>query len=529
MRYRPTIAVFMALLTGALDLHGQAPAAPPVVADGLELTIDAVHASFRSGALTCRQLVATYLARIAAYDKSGPALNTIQALNPRALQDADRLDAAFKASGPVGPLHCVPVLVKDQVDTSDMPTTYGSAVFNGFIPPADATVVTRLKKAGTVIIAKTTMGEYASSYFGSASGPIRNAYDPTRNASGSSGGTGSGIAANFALVGIAEDTGGSTRGPAAVNNLVGLRPTLPLVSRHGLFPARPSTDTLGPVARTVRDAALLFDAIVGYDPKDPVTAYAVGHVPTSYTASLSTDGLKGARIGVIRQPMDARTDVVSDDYARVRVVTDKAIADLKSLGAEIVDPITIPAIIDLVTKGYDGNVFETEAAIDAYLAERPRAPVKTLREILLSGKVAPARARTLITSLGRSRDDPGYAQVQRVAEEIRQTVLSLMADHRLDALVYATFDQPPGRIPHDVMTRAVVEDMTGPGNNRRLSPVIGFPAMTVPAGFTTDGLPVGLELMARPYAEPMLFRFAYAYEQATRHRKPPATVPPVRR
>ena len=528
MRHRPAIAVFMALLTGALDLHGQAPAAPPVVADGLELTIDAVHASFRSGALTCRQLVATYLARIEAYDKSGPALNTIQALNPRALQEADRLDAAFKASGPVGPLHCVPVLVKDQVDTSDMPTTYGSAVFNGFIPPADATVVTRLKKAGTVIIAKTTMGEYASGYFGSAAGPIRNAYDPTRNASGSSGGTGSGIAANFALVGIAEDTGGSTRGPAAVNNLVGLRPTLPLVSRHGLFPARPSTDTLGPVARTVRDAALLFDAIVGYDPKDPVTAYGVSHVPASYTASLSVDGLKGARIGVIRQPMDARTDVVSDDYARVRVVTDKAVADLKSLGAEIVDPITIPAIIDLVTKGYDGNVFETEAAIDAYLAERPRAPVKTLREILLSGKVAPARARTLITSLGRTRDDPGYAQVQRVAEEIRQTVLSLMADHRLDALVYATFDQPPAPIPHDVMTRTDVE-LTGIGNNRRLSPVIGFPAMTVPAGFTSDGLPVGVELMARPYAEPTLFRFAYAYEQATRHRKPPATVPPLRR
>jgi Asp-tRNA(Asn)/Glu-tRNA(Gln) amidotransferase A subunit family amidase len=528
MRHRLAIAIFLALLTGALQLHGQAPALPPPMADGLELTIDAVHAAFRSGALTCRQLVATYLARIEAFDKSGPALNTIQALNARALQDADRLDAAFKASGPVGPLHCVPVLVKDQVDTSDMPTTYGSAVFRGFIPPADATVVTRLKNAGTVIIAKTTMGEYASSYFGSASGPIRNAYDPTRNASGSSGGTGSGIAANFALVGIAEDTGGSTRGPAAVNNLVGLRPTLPLVSRHGMFPARPSTDTLGPVARTVRDAALLFDAIVGYDPKDPITAYGVGHVPASYAASLSADGLRGARIGVIRQPMDARTDVVSDEYRRVRVVTDKAISDLKAQGAEIIDPVTIPAIIELVNKAYDGNVFETEEAINAYLADRPHAPVRSLRDILLSGKVAPARARTLISNVGRSRDDPGYAEVQRLAERTRQTILTLMADHRLDALVYATFDQPPGRIAHDVMTSTVVE-MTGIGNNRRLSPVIGFPAITVPAGFTSDGLPVGLEIMARQYAEPMLFRFAYAYEQATRHRKPPATVPAVRR
>lgn len=529
MRHRVATAVLIAFLAGALDLDGQSPVAPPARADGLELTIDGVHAAFKSGALTCRQLVASYLARIEAYDKSGPALNTIQALNTRALQEADRLDSTFKASGPIGPLHCVPVLVKDQVDTSDMPTTYGSAVFHGFVPPADATVVTKLKSAGAVIIGKTTMGEYASSYFGSASGPIRNAYDPARNASGSSGGTGSGIAANFGLVGIAEDTGGSTRGPAAVNNLVGLRPTLPLVSRHGLFPARPSTDTLGPVARTVRDAALLFDVLVGYDPKDPVTAYGVGHVPATYTASLAGDGLKGARIGVIRQPMDARTDVVSDDYSRVRVVTDKAIADMRALGADIVDPVTIPAVIDLVTRGYDGNVFETEEAISAYLADRPQAPVKTLREILLSGKVAPARARTLIANVGRSRDDPGYAQVMRLAEQTRQTILTLMADHRLDALVYATFDQPPARIPHDVMTRTVVEDMTGVGNNRRLSPVIGFPAMTVPAGFTRDGLPVGLELMGRPYSEPMLFRFAYAYEQATRHRKPPATVPALGR
>ena len=529
MRHRPAMAVFMALLSGALDLHGQAPAVPAARTDGLELTIDGVQAAFRAGTLTCRELVASYLARIEVYDKSGPALNTMQALNTRALPEADRLDAAFKASGPVGPLHCVPVLVKDQVDTSDMPTTYGSAVFHGFIPPADATVVTKLKSAGAVIIGKTTMGEYASSFFGSASGPIRNAYDPTRNASGSSGGTGSGIAANFGLVGIAEDTGGSTRGPAAVNNLVGLRPTLPLVSRHGLFPARPSTDTLGPVARTVRDAALLFDAIVGYDPKDPATAYGVGHVPATYTASLSLDGLKGARIGVIRQPMDARTDVVSDEYGRVRVVTDKAIGDLKALGAEIVDPVTIPAVIDLVSRAYDGNVYETEEAISAYLADRPHAPVKTLREILLSGKVAPARARTLIANVGRSRDDRGYAQVLRLAEQTRQTILTLMADNRLDVLVYATFDQPPARIPHDVMTRPVLEDMAGVGNNRRLSPVIGFPAITVPAGFTSDGLPVGLELMGRPYAESMLFRFAYAYEQATRHRKPPATVPALRR
>ncbi len=526
MRVASLIA--MVLLASVVAPRAQSPAASGAGA-GLELTIDGVHAAFRSGALTCRQLVATYLARIEAYNKTGPALNTIQILNPRALQDAERLDAAFKASGPVGALHCVPMLIKDQVDTSDLQTTYGSAVFSNFVPPQDATVVTKLKNAGAVIIGKTTMGEFASGYFGSAAGAVRNAYDPTRNASGSSGGSGSGVAANFGLAGIAEDTGGSTRGPAAVNNLVGLRPTLPLVRRGGLFPARPTTDTLGPVARTVRDAALIFDAIVGYDPKDPITAQAVGHVPATYTASLRSDGLKGARIGIIRQPMDARTDVHSDDYRRVRAVIDKAIADLRSLGAEIVDPVTIPDVIGRVTQGYDGNVFETEEAINAFLAARPNTPVKTLREILLSGKVAPARARTLITSLGRSTDDPGYVQVRRVSDQTRQIVFTLMADHRLDALAYATFDQTPGRIPHDVMTRTVVEDSRGFGNNRFLSPIIGFPALTVPAGFTSDGLPVGLELMARPYAEPTLFRFAYAYEQLTRHRRPPDTVPGLHR
>jgi len=385
--------------------------------------------------------------------------------------------------------------------------------------------VTRLKKAGAVIVGKATMGEFASGYFGSASGPIRNAYDPKRHASGSSGGTGSGIAANFATAGIGEDTGGSVRGPAAVSSLVGLRPTLPLVSRHGMFPARPTTDTLGPMTRTVRDAAILLDAIAGYDPHDPVTAYAVGQIPASYTSSLATDGLRRARIGVIRQPMDARTEPASDDYKKVRVVMDKAIGELKTLGADIVEPVTIPGLIERVTRAYDGNVYETEPAINTFLAAHPTAPVRTLRDILLSGKVVPSRARALMTSVGKSVDDPGYLQVLRAAEEIRQIVLAEMADQRLDAVAYATFDHQPSVIAADVMTRLVVDDVAGIGNNRRLSPVLGFPALTVPAGLTSDGVPVGLELLGRPFAEPTLFRLAYAYEQGTHHRKPPASTP----
>jgi Asp-tRNA(Asn)/Glu-tRNA(Gln) amidotransferase A subunit family amidase len=493
----------------------------------VEATIDDVRAALASKQITCRALVEQYIKRIEAYDKSGPALNAVQTINRRAPQDAERLDAAYAASGPVGPLHCIPMLVKDQVETSDMQTTYGSAVFKDFVPQRDATIVTRLKKAGAVIIAKTTMGEFASGYIGSAFGVVRNAYDPTRSASGSSGGTGSGIAANFATVGIGEDTGGSVRGPAAVNNLVGLRPTLPLVSRFGMMPARPTTDTLGPIARSVKDAAIVLDVIAGYDADDPVTAYAVGQVPATYTQSLTADGLMGARIGVIREPLDPRTDPASPDYKQVRAVIDRAYADLTRLGATVVNPVTIPDIAGRSVKLYDGNVFETEAATNRYLAQHPNAPAKTLSEILLSGKVAPARARVLAGVLGHTTDEAGYLQLLLMQEELRRAVLASMADQRLDALVYATFDHSPVKIPPDAMTRTVI-DSTGPGNNRRLSPVLGFPAMTVPAGFTAEGLPVGLEFMGRAFAEPTLFRLASAYERGTHHRKAPETTPGLR-
>jgi Asp-tRNA(Asn)/Glu-tRNA(Gln) amidotransferase A subunit family amidase len=471
-------------------------------------------------------LVAGYLKRIASYDKSGPFLNALQFVNPNALQEADRLEATFKASGPVGPLHCIPVLVKDQLETADMPTTYGSSVFKDFVPQRDATVIAKLRKSGAIIIGKTTMGEFASGVVSSAGGVIRNAYDPQRHASGSSGGTGSGIAANFATVGIGEDTGGSVRGPASVSSLVGLRPTTPLVSRFGMLPARPSTDTIGPITRTVRDAAILLDVIAGYDPNDPLTAYAVDHLPPSYTSELRMDGLKGARIGVIHQPMDSKTDVESEDYRKVRAVTDRAIEELRALGAEVVDLMEIPNLIASIAKTYDGNVFETEAATNAYFAQHANAPAKTLRQILLSGKVVPSRVSALMDTIGKSTNDAGYAELQRIIENTRQIILTLMADNRLDAIVYATFDHQPIRLAPDTMTRPTIDDKLG--TNRKLSPILGFPAISVPAGFTTDGIPVGIELMARPFAESALFKFAYAYEQGTHHRKPPSSTPALR-
>jgi Asp-tRNA(Asn)/Glu-tRNA(Gln) amidotransferase A subunit family amidase len=361
--------------------------------------------------MTCRQLVELYIKRIEAYDKTGPGLTAVQTLNPNAIRIAEQMDETYQSSGLTGPLHCIPILVKDQVETSDMPTTYGSAIFEDFVPERDATVVIRLKQAGAIILGKTTMGEFAASFSGSAFGVVRNPYDPTRNPSGSSAGTGAGIAANFATVGIGEDTGGSIRGPAAVGSLVGLRPTVPLVSRHGMMPARPTSDTLGPITRTVRDAAILLDAIAGYDPNDQVTAYAVGQVPSSYTTFLRENGLIGARIGVIREPMDAKTDTDSDDYKKVRTIIDQAIGELQSLGAELVDPITIPDVQDRIGKVHAANVYETAEAIERYLQAHPAAPVKTLKEILLTEKVLPRRATQLMNNVGKSRDDAGYLEV----------------------------------------------------------------------------------------------------------------------
>ena len=508
-------AAALLLVTGAANAQGFRL---------LEATIDSVQASLSSGEITCRELVERYLERIEAYDKQGAELNAIQHVNSQALEEADELDAALEASGLVGPLHCVPVLLKDQVETSDMPTTYGSATFAGFVSERDATIVTRMKQAGAIVLAKTNMGEFASRYVGSAYGVIHNAYDPTRNPSGSSGGTGAGIAANFGLVGIGEDTGGSIRGPASVHSLVGLRPTMPLVSRFGMMPASPTNDTLGPITRTVEDAAILLGVIAGYDPNDPMTAYSVGRVPESYRMLLDEDGLMGARIGVIRQPMDPKTDPESDDYKKVKAVIDVALEDIASLGADVIDPVEVP-LIELVHETYAKNNFETEQAMNAYLAELSDAPVSSLREILLTGKVTPWRASDLMGVLGLSTQDIGYLEVLLTREKIRQSVLTVMAEARLDALVYATFDHQPTLIAPDVLTNAQPDDAYGRGNNRRLSPLIAFPAVTVPAGFTDDGLPVGLELLGRAFSEGMLLRFAYAYEQATQRRQPPATTP----
>jgi Asp-tRNA(Asn)/Glu-tRNA(Gln) amidotransferase A subunit family amidase len=342
------------------------------------------------------------------------------------------------------------------------------------------------------------------------------------------------VAANFGLVGIGEDTGGSIRGPAAVSNLVGLRPTLSLVSRFGMLPANPTQDTMGPMTRTVADAARVLDVIAGYDPNDPITAETVGRMPQSYTTALKPDALRGVRLGVLRtnRPTAQRDTSATPDsaalalvaeYELVRVLFDRAIAELRALGAEVVDSIDIPAL----AQRRQGNNFETEQATDAYFAQHPNAPVRTLREILLSGEVNPWRARSLIGELGHTTNDPGYLNVMQGREALRVSVLKTMVDLRLDAIIHMTFDAPPTLIASDVLTNPRPIDGYGRGDNRGLSPSIGFPALTVPAGFTPDSLPAGLEFLGRPFSEAQLLAYGFAFEQRTKLRRAPRTAPPL--
>lgn len=536
-RAAPSIAALVLL---AAPVHAQR-------FDVIEATIPSVHEALNAKQLTCRELVQQYLDRIAAYDKSGPALNAIQHVNPRALQEADSLDAVQQSGAARGRLHCVPVLLKDQVEARGMPTTYGSILFKDFVPQRDATIVQRMKAAGAIILAKTTMGEFASRYVGSAAGIIRNAYDPTRNPSGSSGGSASAVAANFGLVGIGEDTGGSIRGPAAVSALVGLRPTLQLVSRFGMMPANPTQDVLGPMTRTVGDAARLLDVLVGYDPNDPITAASVGRLPESYTTALNTGALKGARIGVIRAirdtsstaqaprrdstlsadslaKLDSAVQYRNGEYRKALPVVERAIASLQTQGAVLVDSLEIPR----PSVRSEGNDFETEQATNEYLAQHPNAPVQTLKDIVLSGTAVPWRGRQLLGYLNKTTNDPDYLSVMLYRDAMRTAVLKLMADHQLDAIVYATYDAAPTPIADDVLTNSRPLDGYGLGDNRGLSPTLGFPALTVPAGFTSDGLPIGLEFLGRPFSEPQLLGLAYAFEQGTTYRRAPVTVPALR-
>ena len=489
--------------------------------DVVETTISDIHRGFSSGALTARALVQTYLDRIEAYDRNGPCLNSIISINPQALAEADRLDAACARSGLIGPLHGIPVVMKDQGDVNEMPTTLGSVLFKNHMPGRDAFVVDRLKRAGAIFIAKSTLGELgAGATHGSLFGSTRNVYDLARTSGGSSGGTGVAVSANLATVGIGQEGFASIRRPSTWNGIVGMRPTAGLVSRTGVYAGWPMINgSLGPMTRTVTDLAKLLDCMAAYDPEDPVTAHGVGKAPQGFVESLKPDALAGARIGVLREPLGFAVEPDSEDFAKVGEVFDEAVADLRAAGAESVDPIVIASIADLLALRA-ANIEDDEESFRIYAAGSAAAPFGSRAEAmgspLFSEVLRGARARW------ESRPQPEAHHAYLKARDLLMTrLLQVMADHRLDAIVHKAVEHQPTLI-EDGINPPYVNQKGAPHLNTFL---IFVPSIVVPAGVTRDGLPAGITILCRPYDDARMIRFAFAYEQATGHRQAPVCAP----
>ena len=497
-------AVLTWLAAGTV-LLGQA-AAPPF--DVFEKTIPELAAAMAAGSVTSQALVEAYLARIEAYDHRGPAINAIITVNRGARAQAAALDRERAAQGPRGPLHGVPIILKDNYDTADLPTTAGSIALKGSMPDRDAFQVRKLRDAGAVVVGKANLHEFARGIttISSLGGQTLNPYDTTRNPGGSSGGTGAAIAANFAAVGMGTDTCGSIRYPASHNSLVGLRPTLGLSSRGGIVPLSLSQDVGGPLARSVTDIAIVLDATVGVDPDDPITSRGAARRPASYLAALDRDGLRGARVGVLL-PLFGE----AQDDLRAGSVVRTAIQAMEQRGARAV-PI---ASGDIPTDA-DGIAiirFDFATNINDYLRRTPRAPVRTHDEILEKHLVLPALEQTFRRDAA-SIDSDDYRAIVARHEALRASLVKIMDDQQVVALVYPTLRRTAAKIGEPQA-----------GGNCAASAATGLPAITVPAGFADDGMPVGLELLGRPFAESDLLRLAYAFEQATRHRHPPALTP----
>jgi amidase len=485
----------------------------------VEATIDDIHAAYKSGQLTCRQLVQTYLDRIEAFDKKGPAINAIITIDSDALKEADRLDAAYKASGPVGPLHGIPVIVKDQADVRGMPTTLGSVLFKNYYPDRDSFVAENLRKAGAVILAKATLGELGGGdTHGSLFGSTRNPYDLARTVGGSSGGSAASVSANFSTVGVGQEGLASIRRPSTWNGITGMRPSAGLVSRGGVYGCWPEIfGSLGPMARTVKDLATLLDVMVGYDPEDPITARGVGHIPDTFTNFLNKDGLKGARLGILRESIGLNAEPDSEDFRKIAEVFDRAVGELKAAGAEIVDPIVIPKIKELLAKR-SGGPGETEQSFKNYYGRSAKSPFKSSQEVIAS----PDFAKVVKRSQDRFKRNPDAAkhyESLRAQDELMTIFLKVMADHKLDAIVHKAVEHQPTLIK-DGVNPPFVDQKGAPHLNTFL---IYVPTIVVPAGFTRDNLPAGVCLIGRPYDDGNLIKFAYAYEQATHHRRPPAS------
>ena len=481
-----------------------------VLFDVMEKSIPELTAALNAGEVTSRELVAAYLARIKAYDQSGPALNAMVFINANASKRADELDAERAAGQVRGPLHGIPVAVKDNYDTVDMPTSAGAIGLATSIPPDDAFQVRRLREAGAIILGKTNMHELARGIttVSSIGGQTRNPYDPTRNPGGSSGGTGAAVAASFAAVGMGSDTCGSIRIPSAHHALVGLRGTRGLASGDGIVPLSTTQDIGGPLTRSVEDLAIMLDATAGFDPQDEITRRSEGRLPTTFTDALESTALQGARIAVLEELLgDAAVD------RPVRTVIETAVEAMKVHGAEVVDI----GETDLSALLQNASVIGLEFGFDfnSYLADTPGAPIRSLSELIESGLYHHVVDDGIRRSLQvESLDTEEYRERLAKRDTVQTAVEELLNTHNLTALIYPTIRQT---------ARPVGQPQAG--SNCALSAISGLPAITVPAGYAEDGLPVGLEMIGHEFAESNLIRLAYAYEQATLLRRPPHSTP----
>lgn len=497
----------------------QSPSAPFVLE---EATVASVHAAYRAGTLTAVDLVGRCLARIEAYDRQGPALRAMITVNPEALAIAARLDAEYRARpGEAGPLHGITVILKDNFDTRDMPTSGGNVAMKDSRPSSDAFVVDRMRRAGAIVLGKANLTEFARSgtSVSSLGGQTLNPYDLTRTPGGSSGGTGAAIAANFAVLGAGSDTGQSIRSPASACSLVGVRPTRGLVSRAGVIPCSFTQDEVGPITRTVTDAALLLDAMVGYDPRDPITALGVGRPPPSYADALAAGALRGARIGVMNDLFGRE-----ERHAEVNRVMEQVIRVMEQQGAVVVR-FDLPGFAHLAAHVATDR-FEARAAFDQYFAELgPGAPVTSFRQLVDSRTALPEIQRILEAeiAIGDGLVDATYRERTLHREKLRILVAARMADLGLDAILY----------PLQRVLVAPTGQAEQPERNGVLSHGTGFPAVTFPGGFSAPtatapmGVPVGAELLGLDYSESRLLALAYAFERAAGVRRGPASTPPL--
>jgi amidase len=514
---RMMIAMFVAVCQLLLARHGSAQSFQV-----METSISDIHDAMQAGNLTCHELVEQYLNRIRTFDQQGPKVNAMLYVNPRALEEADAMDREFKRTGTLKSLDCIPVILKDNFDTADMPTTAGSLSLKGAQPDKDAFAVKRLRDAGALILGKSNLHEFASGGLTTSSlgGQTKNPYDLTRTPGGSSGGTGAAIAADFSTVGTGTDTGGSIRSPASANSLVGLRPTRGLISRDGIVPVSFTQDTVGPMTRNVADTARMLDALAGYDPNDPVTAFSVGNIPKTYTAYLK-NGLKGARVGVVTNLFGS-----GPEYEEVNRVMAKALGVLIKEGAIIVQLEDAVLDADTLNSTFRLDEPEFKTALDRYLKDQgPHVPIHSLAEIVASGHYDPSLKKyfAAVQSYEDGPNSSDYKDRRMKMEEIKVEVANLMAKNELDALVY----------PYQKCLVVPIGATFQKDRNGIIAGLSGFPAIVVPAGFSspTDsapiGVPVGLEFLGRPWQEPELLMLAYGFEQATHARRAPQLVQAV--